>query len=480
MNAAIKIGRKEVAYIAILLVALIIAILQPFPGAAPITQYTLSLLMFVVSSWALKPFGLPMSVSALAFMGMLVVIGVPFAVAASGFTSSSTWLMLAGLFFGFVMLKTGVAKRIAYLTLKIFPPTYLGIIIGMGAVAAIFSLLTPSITVRLAIMCPIALGLIECAKIPKRSSMSAGILLTFFVANLLIGSGWFTGALTGPIMYGLAPPVAKPYLLPSEWLSVMFVPMEIMAVSTVAAFAFLLFRPNQKLECTRFTLQEEYAQLGPWTKDQKITLTILAVTVVGWLLPTFGIINLDSTAVGLIGLFLLFLTRQIMIGDIPNGINWDFIIYMGFNLGLTAILSATKFSGWVGGYLGPLFYPLASNLIVLLVALGGFMVIMRFWDVSYGLTTVAILSGSVVPGLMALGINPACLYFVFILMGSFLFIVQYQQPWLLMADNLTKGEILMNRDTIRAGITYMLLGFVIIVIAALYWQATGLAFITPP
>ena len=472
-------GRKEAAYIAVLIIAMAIAVIQPFPAAAKITQYTLALLVFVVSSWILKPFGLPMSVSCLAFMGLLVAIGVPFNVAASGFVASSTWLMFAGLFFGFAMLKTGVAKRLAYLIMKIFPPTYFGIIISMTVVAALFSLITPSITVRLAIICPIALEIIECAKIPKRSRMSTGILLTFFMANLLIGSGWFTGGLTGPIMFGLAPGAAKAYLSPSAWLSTMFVPMEIMAAATIAIFALLLFRPTQKLECTRALLQDEYARLGPWTKGQKVTLAILALTSIGWFLPTFGIVNLDSAMVGLVGLFMLFITRQILINDISHGINWDFIIYIGFNLGLTSILSTTMFSSWVGGYLANLFYPLAGNLILLLIAMGGFMVIMRFWDVSTGITTVAILSGSVVPGLMAMGINPACLYFVFIVLGSFISMVPYQQPWLLMADNLTKGEILSGRDVTKAGLVYILVGFIIIVLAVLYWQATGLAYIPP-
>ena len=477
LNNKLLIGKKEVAFLAILVVALIIAVFQPFKDAAPITHYTLALLLFVVSSWALKPFGLPISISSLTFMGMLVLIGVPYNVAASGFVSSSFWLMLAGLYFGFVMFKTGVAKRLAYLILKIFPTSYFGIIAGMTAVAVVFSLMTPSITVRLSIMCPIALGLIECAKIPKKSSMSAGILLIFFVANLLIGAGWFTGALTGPIMYGLAPPLAKPYISSATWSSTMFVPMEIMAAVTITIFSLVVFKTKQKLECSRALLSDEYEKLGKWTADQKITLIIIASTVVGWFLPTLGIINIDSGVVGLVGLFMLFATRRILVGEIPTGINWDFMIFMGFNLGLTGIFATTKFSAWIGSYVGGLFYPLAGNLTVLLLVLGAFMFFMRFWDISYGLATIAILSGTIVPGLMVEGINPACIYFVLVLMGSFLFVLPYQQPWLLMADNLTRGEMLTQKHIVKAGLVYAAIGFAVIIIASLYWQATGQAFI---
>lgn len=178
---------------------------------------------------------------------MLVLIGVPYSQAASGFVASSFWVLLAGLYFGYVLNKTGLGKRLAFYMLKLFPPTYYGLAIGATVIVLLFSLLTPSVTVRVAIIGPIVLGLIECAGIKKKSSASAGILLIAFVMSLTIGEGWYTGALAGPITFGMAPAVAQPFITPAKYASIFLVPMEIFLLCNVIDSFFIAVQTKTKI-----------------------------------------------------------------------------------------------------------------------------------------------------------------------------------------------------------------------------------------
>ncbi len=470
-----KIGTKEIIFIVIAVAALIIALVKPIPNILPITTYTLSLFIFAIAAWALKPFRIPWTISALFFMAMLILIGVPYTTAASGFTASSFWILLAGLYYGFILNKTGLGKRIAFYVLKLFPPTYVGIVVGATVIVALFSLLTPSLVVRIAIVGPIVLGLIECANIPKRSSTSAGIILTTFVMNLTIGLGWFTGSLSGPITFGLAPDVAKPFILPSVWSSVYLVPALVFSAILLPTFI-LLFRPKQPIQCSKDFIKNEAAKLGKWSSTEKITMVILIGTLIGWISPTLGIANLDSGAVGMIGLFVMFLAQVMETKEIAMGMNWDLLIWIGVVLGFSGIFSYTKLSAWISGILGGVFYPLGGNLMILLLAIGAFLMLFRFVDVAVGIPTCAMF-GALMPTFISMGINPAVIYWVIMIAGYNVFILPYTSMFLQATDAVTKGELLTQKDSIKAGVVYAILTIVMIVISAFYFQITGIAFI---
>jgi len=210
----------------------------------------------------------------------------------------------------------------------------------------------------------------------------------------------------------------------------------------------------------------------------KITLIILIGSLIGWVLPTVGIANIDSGAVAMIGLFAMFVAQIMETKEIAIGMNWDLVLWIGILLGSSGTFSYTKLSDWIAGMLGSVFYPLAGNVTILMLALTGFLIIFRFVDVAIGLPTLAIIN-TLVPTFITMGMSPVCIYLVTTVAGMNLFVLPYTSMFLQAADAVTKGEPLTQKESIKAGIIYAIMTVVMVVIASYYFQATGLAFTNP-
>lgn len=146
-------------------------------------------------------------------------------------------LLIPALFFGYALAKISLSKRIAYLVLKTFDPSYGSVILSWTIIGIILSALTPSITVRLAIVIPIAMNLVEACKIPDRSKGSALITLVACDSALLPGTSWQTGSLWGVFMIGFYPPEIKSLVTFDVWFEYMIVPWTITTILFVVLFA---------------------------------------------------------------------------------------------------------------------------------------------------------------------------------------------------------------------------------------------------
>ena len=100
------------------------------------------------------------------------------------------------------MQKTGLARRVAYRILLLFPPSFAGITLAFMLIGFVLTLGVPSMTVRTAVMVPIALALVQAIKLPLPSRGAALILLGAFEMAVLPGCAVLTGSLWGPFISG--------------------------------------------------------------------------------------------------------------------------------------------------------------------------------------------------------------------------------------------------------------------------------------
>ena len=233
----------------LVLIAVIIMTMKPFSANLNDTaQLMLGGILISLSIWIFKPFNLSYSAGGLFLACFALAIGLKPAVVFSGFTQSAIWTLVPALFFGFTLQKTGLGKRIALAIIKLFRPSYISLVFAWVLIGVILSLLTPSSTVRVAIMIPIAVQCCELCRLEKSSKGNSLILLTAFGMAILPGSGWMTGVLWGPIISGMinSVPETQGLVTFSNWFSTLFVPVTITTIVLIVGSLFVL-KPKERL-----------------------------------------------------------------------------------------------------------------------------------------------------------------------------------------------------------------------------------------
>ncbi|HHU86290.1 MAG: SLC13 family permease [Pelotomaculaceae bacterium] len=460
---------KNIGVLIVCLTALFIGIIKPFNGLPPVGHHMVGVVIVTLGLWIFKPNNVPFMAGCALLVAGGLVFGLNLNTVAAGFISSSVWILIPALYFGFVLQKTGLGKRIAYMVLKLFEPGWVNMAISWFIIGIALSALTPSITVRLAIVMPIAMGVIDACKLKYNSKGSAFIALIAFAMCLLPGTGWLTGSLSGPIMVGFLPAELKHLATFDSWFKILALPWFIVTVVYVALVV-VLMKPKEAIGIPRDTFKEEYRALGPVSRQEIITGIILIACLV--LFSTEKIHGIPAPGAALLALTLLLLFGIIKPAEIGTGANWDVIVFFGVTISLSSIFLEADVSQWIAPLLEPTILSYASNpLVFLLVFTAGIMLI-RFIDVPWGFSTIALTAIVLIPVFNQFEIHPLVVTFAY-LAGINFFLLNYQQPWLLMAEGIMQNKGWAANHVFTAGACYIIAAFVAILVCVPYWRMIG-------
>jgi di/tricarboxylate transporter len=428
-------------------------------------QSALGVIVLAVAFWATDV--LSAGITAILALGLLLALGVPASVALGGFAVSAFWILVSVLFFGYAMDKTGLARRIAYGILQAFRPTYTGIIFGFLAVGLVLALGIPSMTVRTAIMVPIAWALVQALGIPLPGRGSALIILSAFEMAVLPGCALLTGALWGPYLSGLFANQG----LPLTWLGY----ARVMAVPTLAWCVLVLvanriaLRPDTELSVAPGVVAGELRKLGPMGRAEVFTAGVVVASLAAWASQPWH--RIPPEAIGMMALAALFALGVLQPPDIGVGIPWNLALFVGGALSLTSVITTYKISAWMAGYIVPALQPVAGNPVAFALLLGLGVMAMRFID-PVGFITIAaffLALAGVAPGW---GIQPVVLAGIIVL-PLHVFWFNYQNIWIVMTEGITKKAAYTDAHRVRLATVYLGTTLVALGIAVAYWKAIG-------
>jgi len=460
---------RVIGVVIVTLIALMTALIQPFAGLATLGHYVVASVMITLGLWIFKPGGVPFLAGSAFLVASSLMLGLKYHVVASGFVSPAVWILIPALYFGFVLQKTGLGKRIAYSVLKIFTPSWATMALSWFIIGMALSALTPSITVRLAIVMPIALGIIDACKQEYNSKGSAYIAIIAFAMCIFPGTGWLTGSLSGPIMIGFLPPALKPLATFDNWFQMLALPWFVVTVVYVI-LVYLLMKPKEDIGIPRDTFKRQYAELGPVTRQEIITALILLGSLI--LFTTEKIHGIPAAATALLALVLLLLFGVIKAAEIGTGANWDVIVFFGVTISLSTIFMEAKVSAWIAPLLEPAMLSLAPNpLLFMMVATFGILFI-RFIDVPWGFSTIALTTTVLIPVWNQFGIHPLVVTFAY-LAGINFFLLGYQQPWMLMAEGIIQNKGWAAGHILTAGLCYIIAVVIALLVSVPYWRMIG-------
>jgi anion transporter len=411
---------------------------------------------------------LPAAIAALLTLGLLMIAGVTPNVALGGFATGGFWILVSVLFFGTAMDRTGLARRISYRILLIFRPTYPGILAAFMLIGFALTLGVPSMTVRTAIMVPIAFAIVQAIGLPLPSPGAALIVLGAFEMAVLPGCAVLTGSLWGPFLVGLYATAG----LPITWVEY----ARVMALPTIVWCALVLIvntivvRPPATASMSRDLVRAELDRLGPMGRPETWTAIIIGLSVVSWALQPWH--RVPPEAIGLMALVALFAARVLSAADIGAGIPWGLAIFVGGMLSLTGVMNAYRINVWLGGYIVPAVEPFVDNPLFLAVALAIAVAAMRLVD-PVGFITIAAFFAPLVAFVADRGVPPLVLT-ALIVFPVHVFWFNYQNIWVVMTEGISKQSAYTDRDRMKLATAFFAVTIVALWLSAGYWRIVGL------
>ena len=485
--------RKMIGSLIFALLGFIVIFMQPFSGSGliPLGHQILGTVIIALGLWVFRPGNVPLLAggSVILFGSMAILTyhmkaktmlagadvpliannGVVFGTAANGFVSTAVWILIPALYFGFVLQKTGLGKRLAYLVLKSFNPSWVTMALSWFIIGVLLSALTPSITVRIAIVIPIAISIVEACKLEYRSKGAAFVTLLAWGMCIFPGTGWLTGSLSGPIMLGFLPMDMKEFATNANWLKILGPPwMLVTFIFTILAYFFA--KPSQPIGISVEIFREEYKTLGPMTRNETIALvTLVSCLILFFSESTHGI---PSQAVAMGALFIFIMTGIIEAPELNTGINWDVVMFFGVAIGLSQLFRFTQVTAWFEPLVTPTITNLATSPVTLMLFLTVVLLLIRFVDVPWGFTSIALFASVTSFLFTDFGYHPLVITMAFLITINF-FLLQYQQPWMLMADGMIQGRGWAPNHVLLFGAIYLVAAFVALLAAIPYWKAIG-------
>ncbi len=440
-------------------------LLQPLHALNRTGHWAVGCVMLALAAWMIYPARLPRGVAGLLMMGLLLIGELPYSDVFSGFTSSAVWIIIPAFLFGYVIRETGLGLRLTALILNHFKGNITRTAFGLMLIGIVFSMLTPSITVRVAIIMPIVLGIIKALKLPGRSREAAFVSLVAYTAILIPGNGWLTGSLVGPINIGLLPPELR--LDWFDYTRALIVPWGLITCFLLV-YLFIVFRPRHV-----DTGQEDaYHDIEPGAISRVEVLggVILALCFLGYL--TTPLHGLDSVTITAVTLFLLFFSGTLSAKAISLGVNWDVVLFIGSIMSIPTILENVGLIGFLIDELEPLISVTASQIYLFVFSMLLLIYLIRFLDVAWGLPSLALIM-AFAPTLHDLGVHPVVLCFFGGVIQCFT-ILHYMSPFAIISSNILEYRGWSERHLVIYGLGFILAVSLGVLPSIWYWRFLGL------
>ena len=444
---------------------LVIAVLPGFAGLSHRAQLVLAITAFSATMWAFQVIN--NGITSVMMMGLLVIAGIRPPLALSGFGGPPFWVLVTVLFYGFAMKKTGLAERLSYYILSLFPGSYSGILGAFFVIGFVLALGIPSMTVRTAIMVPIAWALVQSLGLPPRSHGSALIVLTTVEMAVIPGIAFLYGSLDGPIVAA----AFEAKHLPLSWLGyaqVITFPTLLLCVLILICNQFLL-RPEAPLNASAGFARDRLRALGTFKRPELVTAIVVSLSIVFWTTDRYH--HLPSFVVGTFAMAVFALAGILRDEDLGTAVSWSLLLYLGGVFGLANVIQDVKVTDWIAGFFVPVARQLTSNLALLSIVLAFAMYLLRFLDPS-SFIAISVLFLSVVDVTSAAGIPPLVVMSS-ILLASVPFWMTYQNFWLAMGEGLSANLAFSPAQRVRLANGYAVLMLVAISVSVLYWKWIG-------
>ncbi|AZA86046.1 anion permease [Chryseobacterium shandongense] len=270
--------------------------------------------------------------------------------ALSGFGDKVIWLIGISFFIARGFIKTGLGNRIAFLFIRIFGKSSLGLAYGLGLADVCLAPAIPSNTARGGgIIYPIMKSMaISFDSVPEKPEthrkLGSYLTLNSYYMNLISSSMFLTGTASNPMCQKFAANLGINITWMS-WAAAGFIP-GLAAFFIVPLVLYKLYPPELKKtgDAPRMAA-EKLKEMGPISKNEWLMLLAFFILLALWIFG--GSLSIDATTTAFIGLTLLLLTSVLTWEDVKSEKGaWDTIVWFAVLVMMASSLNELGFIGW--------------------------------------------------------------------------------------------------------------------------------------
>lgn len=310
----------------------------------------------------------------------------------AGFSNSSVLLVVVAFLVATAVVKCGLGRRISLRVVSVCGHSTLGLGYSIFLTDALIAPGFPSNTSRSGVLFPIINSLAQDSGSQPDDPATrklGGYLMFCGMASLGISSAlWMTATSSNPVALSLVAPHGLSVDF-GKWLLVSSVP----ALTVIATLPWLLYRlfPPGVTDTPQApaAAREALRQMGPMTRDEKVTGAIFLMMISAWIMA--GTLGLNLTAIAIAGLGALLASRVLTMDDINlQGGTLATFLWLAVLFALSGQLNEMGFMSYVGErlaqLLGDLAWPVAYVVLLLLY------VVMHYMFVSQSAHVLALLT----------------------------------------------------------------------------------------
>ena len=276
--------------------------------------------------------------------------GKSIALSLSGFGDKVIWLIGISFFIARGFIKTGLGNRIAYLFIKIFGKSTLGLAYGLGFADLVLAPAIPSNTARgggiiYPIMKSMALNFGSDPQKPETNrKLGSFLTLNCYYVNLIGSSMFLTGTASNPMCQKFVADMGFSITWMS-WAQAAIVP-GLLSFLLVPFILYKIYPPELKktAEAPKIAA-EKLKEMGKLKVSEILMLVTFFILLFLWI--TGDLFSIDATTTAFIGLAILLLTSVLTWEDVKSEKGaWDTIVWFAVLVMMASSLNQLGFIAW--------------------------------------------------------------------------------------------------------------------------------------
>ncbi|UUC44273.1 anion permease [Flavobacterium cerinum] len=290
-----------------------------------------------------------------------------------GFGDKVIWLIGISFFIARGFIKTGLGNRIAFLFIRIFGKSSLGLAYGLGLADLCLAPAIPSNTARGGgIIYPIMKSMAisfgsEPDKPETHRKLGSYLTLNSYNMNLIASSMFLTGTASNPMCQKFAADLG----IKISWMSwaIAAIIPGLVSFFVIPFVLYKLYPPElKKTGDAPQMAAKKLKEMGPVSRNEWLMLLAFFLLLFLWI--TGDLFSIDATTTAFLGLIMLLLTSVLTWEDIKSEKGaWDTIVWFSVLVMMASSLNELGFIGWFSNLvkvqIGDLSWQIAFPVIVL-------------------------------------------------------------------------------------------------------------------